>query len=124
MSRNVRTYPSIAARARRVPPCRVKPLLNSARPMRQRGDTQNAPGDPPRLLSRRDLVYLLGLLLPFTAYDLALKAARVSSLPDEHGLLGFLKQMRSDLLFDAAYALLWIGLFAVARRGLWRFIVV
>jgi lipoteichoic acid synthase len=77
-----------------------------------------------RLLGRRDTVYVLGLLVPFVAYDLTLKAIRVASLPDEHGLLGALKLMRSDLLFDSGYALLWIGLFAVAGRSPLRPLVV
>jgi lipoteichoic acid synthase len=77
-----------------------------------------------RLLGPRDWVYVLSLLVPFALYDLGLKAIRVASLPDEHGLLGSLKLMRSDLLFEAGYALLWVGLFAVARRGLPRVVVV
>jgi lipoteichoic acid synthase len=32
--------------------------------------------------------------------------------------------MRSDAFFDLGYALLWIGLFAVARRGFPRWVVV
>ncbi|MCV5233574.1 hypothetical protein OFC56_41070, partial [Escherichia coli] len=61
-------------------------------------------------------MYVLGLLVPLIAYNLALKAARISSLPDEHGLVGSLVLIRSDLLFGLGYALFWIGLFAVARR--------
>lgn len=76
------------------------------------------------LLSRRDVAYLLGLLVPFALYNLTLKAIRVASLPDEHGLLGALELIGSDLLFNAGYALLWVGLFAVARRGFWRLFVV
>ena len=36
-----------------------------------------------RLLSRRDWAYVLALLVPFVAYDLALKIVRVASLSDE-----------------------------------------
>ena len=32
--------------------------------------------------------------------------------------------MRSDLLFNLGYALLWVGLFAVVKEGLWRALVV
>lgn len=92
--------------------------------MRPRRDTENALGGGARPLNSRDRIYLLALLLPFVAYDLTLKAIRVASLPDEHGLLGSLELMRSDLLFDAGYALLWIGLFAVAREGFWRYLVI
>ncbi len=76
------------------------------------------------LLNRRDWAYVLALLIPFTIYNLTLKALRVASLPDEHGLFGAVKLMRSDLLFNAGYILLWIGLFTVARRGILRFGVV
>lgn len=75
------------------------------------------------LLARRDWTYLLALLVPFALYSLALKGLRVASLPDEHGLLGALTLMRSDLLFNAGYILLWIGLFTVARRGFSRLLV-
>ena len=76
------------------------------------------------LLKRRDWVYLLSLLVPLVAYDLALKAYAVSSLPGEHGLSRTFDLMRSDAFFDLGYALLWIGLFAVARRGFLRWVVV
>jgi phosphoglycerol transferase MdoB-like AlkP superfamily enzyme len=73
-------------------------------------------------LSGRDWVYLLSLLLPFVVYDLALKASDVGSQAGELALnLGL---MRSDILFDLGYVLLWIGLFAVARRGPLRWVVV
>ena len=87
-------------------------------------ETENPSGGVASFLTRRDWVYLLALLLPFAVYDVTLKAVRVAALPDEHGLLGSLRLMRSDLLFDSGYALLWIGLFAVARTGLWRALVV
>jgi arylsulfatase A-like enzyme len=76
------------------------------------------------LLKRRDWVYLLSLLVPLVAYDLALKAYAVSSLPGERGLFRTLDLMRSDAFFDLGYTLLWIGLFAAARRGLLRWVVV
>ena len=76
------------------------------------------------LLNRKEWVYLLSLLVPLVAYDLVLKAYAVSSLPGERGLSRTLALMRSDAFFDLGYALLWIGLFAVARRGFLRWIVV
>jgi len=75
-------------------------------------------------LDRRDWVYLLSLLVPLVAYDLTLKAYAVSSLPGERGLSRTFDLMRSDAFFDLGYALLWIGLFAVARRGFLRWVVV
>src|SRR5919112_445929 len=76
------------------------------------------------LLNRREWVYLLNLLVPLVAYELALKAYAVSSLPGEHGLSRTFDLMRSDAFFDLGYALLWIGLFAVARRGFLRWVTV
>ncbi len=76
------------------------------------------------LLGRRDYYYLLGLLVPFVVYDLALKAYAVSSLPGERGFFGTLGLMCSDVFFDLGYVLLWVGLFAVARKGLARRVVV
>lgn len=91
--------------------------------MRPNEDTHAAatPGPPPSrpryLLGREDWTRVLALLLPLVVYVLALKAVRVAALPDEHGFFGALDLMRSDLLFNAGYALLWVGLFAVTRRG-------
>jgi len=76
------------------------------------------------LLGRRDWIYLLGLLVPFIVYDLALKAILVVSQPENPGFLGGFGLMRSDILFNAGYVLFWVGLFAVARRGAYRWIVV
>ena len=76
------------------------------------------------LLSRRDWIYLLSLLVPFVVYDLALKGVLVFSRSENPGLGGGFGLMRSDLLFSVAYVLLWVSLFAVARRGVSRIIVV
>ena len=63
-------------------------------------------------------------MIPFAVYDLALKAAGVASWLGAPGLAGALDLMRSDLLFVVGYALLWVGLFALARRGPLRRVVV
>src|SRR5215212_4261495 len=76
------------------------------------------------LLNRRDRVYPLSLLIPFTVYNLALKAHDVTSRPEKHGLGRTLKLMRSDVIFNLGYALLWIGLFGVVRRGPLRRVMV
>jgi phosphoglycerol transferase MdoB-like AlkP superfamily enzyme len=76
------------------------------------------------LLSHRDLVYLLSLLVPFVLYDLVLKVLLIASWPEDPGFLGALGLMRSDFLFNLGYGLLWVGLFAVTRRKLYRRIVV
>ncbi len=93
--------------------------------MTQAQDNVETPQEASRsLLSRRDWVYLLSLLVPFILYDLVLKGALVFSRPEDPGFWGALGLMRSDLLFNLGYALLWIGLFAIARRGASRWVVV
>jgi len=76
------------------------------------------------LLSLRDWVYLLSLLIPFVVYNLALKALDVVSLPGNHSLDEALKLIQSDIFFSIGYALLWIGLFAAVKRGPLRWAVV
>ena len=72
------------------------------------------------LLDRRDWVYVLSLLVPLIVYTLCLKViGLVSEFPDS-GAWGTLRLMRSEALFDAGCVLMWIGLFAVARRGIPR----
>jgi phosphoglycerol transferase MdoB-like AlkP superfamily enzyme len=72
---------------------------------------------------RRDWVYLLSLLVPFVLYNLALKAYSVAAQPNV-GLDEGLELMRSDIFFNLGYVLLWVGLFAAARRGPLRRVVV
>src|SRR3982750_110799 len=81
----------------------------------------NALGFLGALLSRRDWVYSLSLLVPFVIYDLALKAASAVSQP---GLALSFDLIRSDVFFSLGYALLWIGLFAAVRRGPLRGVMV
>ena len=70
------------------------------------------------LPNRRDQVYLLSLLVPFITYNLALKAASMLSQSDEHGLLAIrLDLMQSDIFFNLGYALLWVALFRMMRKG-------
>jgi arylsulfatase A-like enzyme len=68
------------------------------------------------LLSRKDWVYLLSLLIPFVVYDLALKASDIASLPGGFGLAQMVDLMGSNAFFDLGYALLWVGIF-IAVRG-------
>ena len=75
------------------------------------------------LLDRRDWVYLLSLLIPLVAYDLALKVVGLASEYPDSGVWDTLRLLRSELLFDAGYVLVWIGLFAVARRSVPRRVV-
>ncbi len=80
-------------------------------------------GSSRSLLSRRDWVYLLSLLVPFVAYGLTLKGSLVVSWPKDLEFAEDLRLMRSDLLFNLGYLLLWVGLFAAARRRSSRWIV-
>src|SRR5918995_229443 len=73
------------------------------------------------LLTCQDWVYLLGLLVPFVVYNLALKATSMLSVP---GPALNLDLILSDIFFNLGYALFWIGIFAAARRGLMRWAVV
>ncbi|MEW6638190.1 MAG: sulfatase, partial [Actinomycetota bacterium] len=75
------------------------------------------------LLGREDWIYLLSLLLPLFLYNVSLKVARILTQLEVPGPLGFLDQLRSDVLFNLGYAVLWIGLFALARRGVGRAMV-
>src|SRR4028119_2482949 len=91
--------------------------------MMERDDQQNASDGSGVLLSRRDWVYLLALLVPLFVYNLSLKASSVASIP---GLSPTFDLMRSDLFFNLGYALFWVGLFAAVHGGgtLRRFVVV
>ena len=75
------------------------------------------------LLDRRDWVYVLSLLVPLVVYTLCLKVVGIVSEYPASGVWGILRLLRSEALFDAGYVLLWVGLFAVARRGIPRLIV-
>ena len=70
-----------------------------------------------RLLTRGDWIYLASLLVPLFVYNVALKVIRIVTRPDPPGVLGFVDQVRSDLLFNLGFAALWVGVFAVVRGG-------
>ena len=72
------------------------------------------------LLIREDWIYVLSLLVPVFVYNVALKVVRVATQFEVPGLLGFLDELRSDLLFNLGYTVLWIGIFAVVRGGIPR----
>ncbi|HZY64422.1 MAG: sulfatase-like hydrolase/transferase [Actinomycetota bacterium] len=72
------------------------------------------------LLVREDWVYLLSLLLPLFVYNVGLKIIRILTQLSVPGPVGFADQLRSDVLFNLGYAALWIGAFAVFRRGVPR----
>ena len=77
-----------------------------------------------RLLNRGDWVYLFSLLLPLALYNVALKVVRIFSQEQVPGAVGFLDQVRSDLLFNLGYVALWVGLFALFRKGAARWTVI
>ena len=70
------------------------------------------------LLTQEDWVYLASLLVPLVVYNVVLKVIRVFTRHEVPGPLGFLDQVRSDLLFNLGYVALWVGIFAVVR-GRW-----
>jgi lipoteichoic acid synthase len=74
------------------------------------------------LLIREDWIYILSLLVPVFVYNVALKVVRVATQFEVPSPLGFVDQVRSDLLFNLGYTVLWIGLFAVVRGGVLRLI--
>ncbi|CAN5273403.1 hypothetical protein BH24ACT19_BH24ACT19_07210 [soil metagenome] len=76
------------------------------------------------ILGRRDWVYLLSLLVPFVVYSLSLKATDVVSMSGGEGVWRTLSLMQSDVFFGLGYAMFWVGLFAVARIGVSRWVVV
>ena len=76
------------------------------------------------VLSGRDWVYLSSLLVPLVIYNLVLKGIRVRSQDEVGGVFGVLDMIRSDLLFNLGYVFLWVGLFALTRRGRLRWLVV
>lgn len=103
----------------------MKSLLNFAAFFMERRDFNTAaPERTGFLLSWRDWVYVLALLAPLIFYNLSLKALRVASFPEDPGFGETLGLMRSDLLFNLGYALFWVGLFAFARAGVARRVVV
>ncbi len=68
------------------------------------------------LLTREDWVYLVSLLVPLVVYNVVLKVVRIFTRHGgSPGPLGFLDQVRSDLLFNLGYVALWVGVFAVVR---------
>jgi lipoteichoic acid synthase len=76
------------------------------------------------LLDWRDWVYVLSLLVPLVAYETSLKVLSLVSEYPASGVWGALRLLRSDLLFDLGYALVWIGLFAVSRGIVRRVVLV
>src|SRR3712207_4774880 len=75
------------------------------------------------LLVREDWIYLSSLLGPLFVYIVTLKVIRILTQFEVPGPLGFLDQLRSDLLFNLGYAALWVGVFAAVRGGVSRLIV-
>ena len=76
------------------------------------------------ILRGRDWIYLLALLVPLVVYDLVLKAISIHTEEEHASFFDALGLIRSDVLFNLGYALLWIGLFALTRRGFPRWLVV
>ncbi len=101
------------------------------------------PRGAPALLSRRDWVYLLSLLVPFMVYDLALKYLLIFSVPQDlemvdtwslmqirlataepPRLIEALGLMQSSLLFKLGYIMLWSVIFALTKTRRFHWISV
>ena len=76
------------------------------------------------ILSRRDWIYLLSLLVPLVNYNLILKLVRISSAYGGAGPVDVLGLIKSDLFFNLGLVALWIGLFVLARGNFFRWPVV
>jgi lipoteichoic acid synthase len=75
------------------------------------------------LLAGRDWAYLAALLAPLSVYALVTKALTVAARDADLGFFGTLNLVRSDVLFMVGYVVLWVGLFALAREGVARRVV-
>jgi arylsulfatase A-like enzyme len=69
-------------------------------------------------------VYLAALLVPLLLYDLVLKLAGILGRVSGAGALEVLGLMRSDIFFNVGYAVFWIGMFILVRRGIPRRVTV
>src|SRR5215218_8329550 len=98
----------------------MKPLLKFSAFMAENSRTAGVVERLRGILTREEWVYVLSLLVPLVAYNVVLKVVRVATQFEVPGPLGFLDQVRSDILFNLGYAALWIGLFAVVRGGVGR----
>src|SRR5215204_3079086 len=98
----------------------MKPLLKFSAFMAEKSRTAGVVERLRGILTREEWVYVLSLLVPLVVYNVALKVVRVATQFEVPGPLGFLDQVRSDILFNLGYAALWIGLFAVVRGGVPR----
>ncbi|MGF1470264.1 MAG: sulfatase-like hydrolase/transferase [Rubrobacteraceae bacterium] len=74
-------------------------------------------------MSREDWIYLLSLLVPLFFYNVGLKIVRIVTQLSPPGPLGFVDQLRSEVFFSTGYVALWIGLFALFRRGVARWVL-
>lgn len=81
------------------------------------------------LVTLRDLVgkegwfHLLFLLAPLFLYTTTFRVAGILVKDDEAGLWKVVGLLHSDLMFALGYAVFWVGVFAVFRRGLPRIAV-
>jgi phosphoglycerol transferase MdoB-like AlkP superfamily enzyme len=57
-------------------------------------------------------------------YGLVLKSIRIRSQDETFGVFGVLDLMRSDVLFGLGFVLMWVGLFALAGKSRWRWLII
>ena len=68
------------------------------------------------LLSPRDWLYSLSLLIPLSLYNLSTKLQHIIEL-EAVGLLEGVHLLRSNFFFSLGFSLWWIGMLAIGRRG-------
>jgi arylsulfatase A-like enzyme/rRNA processing protein Gar1 len=88
------------------------------------GDDKRLARSTRSILGGREWVYLGSLLVPLVVYNLALKGIRIYAQDDVGGSFAAFGLIRSDLLFNLGYVLLWVGLFALTRQSRLRWPVV
>ncbi len=68
------------------------------------------------LLSGQEWVYLLSLLVPLVAYNITVRVLGLAALGENQGLLpDSLSLLRSEVLFNLGYVVLWVGLFLLVK---------
>lgn len=77
----------------------------------------------PRLLRREEWTYILSLMLPLLVADVAMSIIRVRTQYNPPAFMGFLDQIRSDVLINLGFMALWVALFAKVRHGWGRTLV-
>ena len=77
----------------------------------------------PRLLRPEEWTYILSLMVPLLIADISMSVIRVRTQYNPPAFGGFLDQIRSDVLINVGFLVLWVALFAKIRHGWGRTLV-